>query len=204
MKESMTSTKKKAKKKRKKSRGKAKGSSFERTICKELTTAFAQFGIKTQDAYRSILSGGHKDSFGDISMSSALCKMFPWAIECKWWKNCNVHDLYLPWKKMSKTKARFGGWWLQTIQGAAKCKRAPCCVFKANKAVVLCAVLLGDLKPLQQKKLREQPYTLTLGPRKKKGSLHRILVIPWHKFLSSCIDVELQKKKHWDPKRGRR
>jgi hypothetical protein len=177
-------------------RGRPKGGGFENAICADIVDAFEQFGVTDQDVYRSKQSGGHKSAYGDIGLSSALAKLFPFAPECKWWKNVFLHDLLLPWEKMSKTKARFGGWWLQTLRGAAKCHRMPLLIFKANKATVLCAIPLSDLRAAQQKALREgRPYLFTLAPRRlKQQDLSRILVVPWKRFLRSCVRV--QKEKH--------
>lgn len=183
------------KKKRKGSkRSRPKGNGFENHICKDITTAFEEFGIKMEDAYRSKQSGGHIHAYGDIGMSPALTKLFSFAPECKWHKNVNLHDLLLPWKRMSKTKKRFGGWWIQTLQGAAKCKRAPLCIFKGNKANVLCAVLQNNLTTSQRKYLKRGSYLFPLLPRRIGGGLHRALVIPWSLFLASCIKVQKRKR----------
>jgi hypothetical protein len=172
-------------------RGKAKGSAFERNICKDISSAFK---VEVQEVYRSINSGGHKDAFGDISMSAALAKKFPFSIECKFWKNVNLHDLFLPWAKMPKPKNRFRYWWTQCVRDAAKCGRTPLLVFKANNATVLVAVVMKDLTKEQVKEFRSMPHMISKAPANIKGDLRRIIIVPWPKFLKSEVQIQKGKK----------
>jgi len=174
------------------SSGKRKGSAFEREIICSITKAFR---VPPQEATRSILSGGHEDAFGDITMSSALAKKFPFAIECKFWRQINLHDLFVPWEVMPKSDGRFHHWWLQTIGGALKCGRAPLLVFKANNQPILCAAMLSDLHPEVTKQLRWGPYAFTHGPRRPSGSMHKIIVAPWEDLLKLYAQVQKKGKK---------
>src|SRR6266705_6196598 len=78
------------------------GGTFENFIRKLIIKNFEDFGITPQDAFRSDKSGGHKDSYGDISLSPVLTRMFPWAIECKHWARIDLYQLLVPWSKMGK------------------------------------------------------------------------------------------------------
>ena len=111
---------------------------------RRITTVFAKFGISPTDAFRSILSGGHKESFGDISLSSSLAALFPFAVECKWYKKLDLYKLLLPWDKMGKSNL-FRQWWIQTLEGAEKSKTLyPLLVFKANNKETFCMLYYGD------------------------------------------------------------
>ena len=74
---------KKDKKKKKKGNGHRVGGAFENKVRLLLISTFEQFGIVPTDAFRSAKSGGHKDSYGDISISPALAALFNFAVECK-------------------------------------------------------------------------------------------------------------------------
>ena len=171
--------------------GKTKGSAFEREICRDITKAFSVLGIKTQDAYRSILSGGHKDSFGDISMSSKLARMFPYGPECKTYKSIDLNLLYIPWRKMSKA-SWFKKWWKQTLAGAEKCKRGPLLIFKANQKQILCAVSLSAAEQFEKARLvnsmRSLPH-MVLFHREEE-----IWVCNWQSFLLACVESEKFRK----------
>lgn len=121
-------------------RGKSKGNNFERKVMHEVTKAFQCFGVTHTDAFRSILSGGHKESFGDISLSPALAKLFPFATECKFYKKVDLYQLMEPWEKMGNAN-KFKNWWVQTLEGAEKSKALyPLLIFKGNNKAVMCMI----------------------------------------------------------------
>jgi hypothetical protein len=63
--------------------GHAKGAGFERVIAKLIVKAFKKHGIEQRECWRSVMSGGHEMSSGDLYMSDRLAKLFPFAPECK-------------------------------------------------------------------------------------------------------------------------
>lgn len=126
--------------KKKKARGKKKGNGFETTIRRQITKAFSAHGITDTDAFKSILSGAHKESFGDISLSKALSKLYPYATECKWHRKIDLYNFLTQWEKMVKSN-QLKNWWAQAIEGAAKCKHLyPLLVFKSNNKSTFCII----------------------------------------------------------------
>jgi hypothetical protein len=121
-------------KKKKKNRGHGKGSAFERKIAKDIVKAFKEdFGIKQQDCWRSVLSGGHKMSAGDLRMSAAMEKLFPYAVECKFYKKIKLEN-FLTGNENSKEV----DWLDQTCAGAEKSNGLkPLLVMKANNQKIL-------------------------------------------------------------------
>ena len=138
----------KATKKKKRVSGKRKGNGFERKIKQQILETFAEFGITPQDAFRSILSGGHKESFGDISLSPALAKLFPYALECKHYNRVDLYQLLKPWKKMGKAN-KFKEWWKQACEGAVKSKELyPLLVFRSNGQEIMCMLYSHHFYPV--------------------------------------------------------
>jgi len=136
---------KKKKKKGKKPRGKSKGSANERDVKRLILKAFKPFGITENDAFRSILSGGHQESFGDISLSSGLAKLFPFGVEAKFYRKINLYALFSKWDKII-VSSHFKEWWKQACDGTAKCKHLyPLLVFKGNNQDHLCMVYAHHL-----------------------------------------------------------
>lgn len=128
--------------------GKGKGNGFERKVMKQITKAFKSFGVTDTDAFRSILSGGHKESFSDISVSPALAKFYPYATECKFYKKVDLYHLLDPWGKMGKANL-FKSWWKQAVEGANKSNGSlmPLLVFKSNSREVFCMVYSHHFYP---------------------------------------------------------
>lgn len=93
--------------------GKSKGSGFERSLAKQIVAAFRKFGIVQRDCWRSVLSGGHMISAGDLVMSERLEKLFPFAVEAKFRKK-------ILWSNFLQCKSEEASWLLQAKQGAAK------------------------------------------------------------------------------------
>lgn len=110
--------------------GRAKGSAFEREVAKMIVATFASKGITKEDCYRTPLSGGHvyasKKDPGDLQISAALAKLFPYSVECKSYRS-------LPWEKLvRRTTSIFDKWWEQALRAAEGTKRLPILVFKQN------------------------------------------------------------------------
>lgn len=117
--------------------GHSKGASFERDIAKRIVKAFTKFGIKQSDCWRSVLSGGHEMSSGDLRMSAKMEKLFPFSVECKahkkveWWRFNVEHEFRKPsWKEIQ--------WLQQASDGAKKGKGLqPLLVIKENNRPIL-------------------------------------------------------------------
>lgn len=95
--------------------GKAKGSGFERDIAKAIVKAFAEFGIEQRECWRSVLSGGHEMSAGDLYLSDRLMQLFPWAPEMKSRKKINFRNFFEANEKSEEMK-----WLKQAMEGARK------------------------------------------------------------------------------------
>jgi hypothetical protein len=169
--------------------GRKKGGAFENLICKDIVKAFK---VAPQDCYRSVQSGAHKDSFGDISMSSRLAKRFPFSPELKFYKEIDYSALHLSWKKLNKSCV-FISWWKQTLRGAEKCGRAPILIFKSNNRPVMCIVPMEAI-PLELVKLRTErlPETILRWPM-VNGKRDKVFVTQWLPFLK--FSAELRRKK---------
>src|SRR5207245_294100 len=101
--------------------GKSKGSGFERKVAKLIARAFKKFGIHQRECWRSVLSGGHAISSGDLTFSPRLEKLFPYSVECK-------HVRRIRWERfLIASEDRKKSWpevqWLQQVlEGADKRK----------------------------------------------------------------------------------
>lgn len=187
------------KKKKKKPRGKQKGNGFERKVMSLIVSAFAEFGITPTDAFRSILSGGHKQSFGDISLSSSLAALFPFATECKWHKKVTLYQFLTPYVKMGKS-CKFKLWWEQTLEGSNKSKMLkPLLVFKGNLDSIHCIGYLYDILPLVSKDglshnifdKKKIPIALNYDADKRP-----LVCIPFETLLKLLVKKGLHEKVH--------
>jgi len=116
--------------------GHAKGSAFERKIAKQIVAAFKQHGIEQRDCWRSVLSGGHMISCGDLAVSDRLLQLFPWAVECKFRRRIRWERFLLDPKYRKKTWEE-SKWLVQAIEGAKKRKGlVPLLVVKENHGPV--------------------------------------------------------------------
>lgn len=128
--------------------GKNKGGAFERFIAKAIVKAYRKpFGIEQRECWRSVLSGGHFMSAGDLALSDRLAKLFPWATECKFRKKVKWENI-LAGKKGTEEM----NWIDQAKQGADKRKGLkPLLVIKANhqpiRAFVCDGVAVGGDNP---------------------------------------------------------
>jgi hypothetical protein len=112
--------------------GKGKGSGFEREIAKKIVKSFKKFEIKQRECWRSVLSGGHIISAGDLYMSDRLMKLFPYAVECKFYRRVDWWHFLMPYHKKRKTWKEWQ-WLGQAVEGAAKIKGLkPILIIKAN------------------------------------------------------------------------
>lgn len=71
-----------------------KGSHFERVVAKAVGRLLKPYGIQQSECWRSILSGGHKASHGDLDLSAAALALFPYTVECKFWKSFRPEHLW--------------------------------------------------------------------------------------------------------------
>ena len=99
--------------------GKKKGSAFERTVAKMIAKAFKPFGIHQRECWRSVLSGGHKISSGDLTFSPRLAKLFPYSIECKRYKTISW-ERFLISKQYRKPSWQEWKWIAQAKEGLEK------------------------------------------------------------------------------------
>lgn len=126
-------------KKKRKNRGHGKGSAFERKIAKEIVKAFRHFGVKQNDCWRSVLSGGHQMSAGDLRMSARMEQLFPYCIECKHYKKIQLENFLTGNKKSKEVK-----WLEQTMEGSRKSNGLKAVlVMKANNQKILTFRWLG-------------------------------------------------------------
>lgn len=114
--------------------GHSKGSAFERQIAKDIVKAFKKFGVEQRDCWRSVLSGGHEMSAGDLEMTPKMEALFPNCVECKfhkkieWWRYLAAKTKP-SWKEIQ--------WLEQAREGAKKRKgMAPLLVMKENRGPV--------------------------------------------------------------------
>lgn len=117
--------------KMKKGGGRQKGSGFEREVAKLVIAAFACKGICGEDCYRTPGSGGHKQASktdpGDLVISRRLQKLFPFAVECKFYKAISMDLLMVPNVK----EGVLSSWWAQAVASAGR--RVPLLIFRQNR-----------------------------------------------------------------------
>ena len=126
--------------------GRTKGSGFERHVAGLIIDAFKEYGIQKEDCYRTPLSGGHrfaaKSDPGDLLMTPKLQALFPFVVECKFYKKLNWVDLMNP----VGLKSQFGTWWAQATKAAHELSKPPLLVFKGNRTDVYCMGLSVQIK----------------------------------------------------------
>lgn len=131
-----------AKKRKRGVNGRTKGNGFERQVAKMVVTAFACFGVKTKECYRTPLSGGHLHASqydpGDLVISKRLRKYFPFKVECKFYRNIRLWPLFTNVDKQKKGW-KFKPWLAQTCKGGNG-KLHPMLVFKENNGPVICMI----------------------------------------------------------------
>lgn len=119
--------------------GRNKGNAFERKVAKEVVTAFACFGIKKSDCYRTPLSGGHihakQSDPGDLVISKRLRKYFPFHVEAKHYRNVSLNALFFPIEKQ-KPAWKFKKW-VEQVGRAKRQGLTPVIVFKENLGPIL-------------------------------------------------------------------
>ncbi len=121
--------------------GKKKGSEFERCIAKAIVKAFKSFGVEQRDCWRSVLSGGHFMSSGDLEMTIKMETLFPFSVDCKARKKIHWENFLLENMKSEEMK-----WVEQVLEGVAKRpKLLPLLVLKENncKIVAISQSVLG-------------------------------------------------------------
>lgn len=117
--------------------GKSKGSAFERDVAKKIVQAFRKQGIKQRECWRSVLSGGHKISCGDLNMSPRLERLFPYNVECKFYKKIEFWHFLVPQHHQQKSWVEVQ-WLRQMEQGQTKRPDLePLLVMKQNHGPIL-------------------------------------------------------------------
>ena len=99
--------------------GRNKGSAFEREVAAVIIKTFAGLGIGKEDCYRTPSSGGHrfakKTDPGDLVCSARLQKLWPFAVECKHYK-----EIRLDWLMVPNVKSGLvSNWWKQAVAAAS-------------------------------------------------------------------------------------
>lgn len=129
--------------------GKRKGGAFERQIAKMIVRAFRKYGIKQRECWRSVLSGGHEMSCGDLYLSDRLAKLFPWAVECKYYRKIVWQNYLIP-AAFRKKSWKEWQWWSQA-QAAVDAKPGiglkPLLVLKENNGKIYAMRLDAQLYP---------------------------------------------------------
>jgi hypothetical protein len=114
--------------------GHRKGAAFERHVAKMIVKAFRRYGVKQKECWRSVLSGGHEMSSGDLRMSRRMEKLFPWSVECKFRKKIRWTNLFLYPRITNSAERR---WVAQAGAGADKGTSKPLLVLKENHGPIL-------------------------------------------------------------------
>lgn len=119
--------------------GRAKGNGFERDVA-ALILQHAGKKFTKADCYRTPLSGGHrfareKDP-GDLMMSPALDKRFPFTVECKRYKEIR-YEHFISSKPMSSWQEF--AWLQQAIDATAK-KHSTLLVMQSNRGEIFCVI----------------------------------------------------------------
>ena len=118
--------------------GHAKGAEFERHIAKSIVHAFSEYGIKQRECWRSTLSGGHAMSCGDLYLSDRLAKLFPYAVECKYYRKIDWQNFLFP---SGHRKKSWKEWlWVYQANAAVAAKPelelSPLLVMKENRGPI--------------------------------------------------------------------
>lgn len=128
----------------------AKGGTYENTIIRKLTTAFACIGIHEDDCYRTRNSGASAKQPGDIQLSPRFGKLFKATIECKHYKIVK-YQLGKPLHTQDPSFRLFA-WWKQVEkeqQQAKKIKgltRQGILVFRQNHCPDLVAMTIASFE----------------------------------------------------------
>ncbi len=153
--------------------GRQKGSSFERKVAKLIVATFAQYGITKEDCYRTPGSGGHrfasKKDPGDLVLSPALKKLFPYSVECKHYKELDWTMLLRP----DQRRGHFGTWWRQACKAAQATDTVPLLIFKANRSDIFAMFPHSDM--LNSKHLTPSIRTTMDGVEVRIVRLKRLL-----------------------------
>jgi hypothetical protein len=139
--------------------GHSKGSEFERKIAKDIVKAFKSFGVKQRECWRSVLSGGHAIACGDLEMSERLLQLFPYAIECKFYKKIRWENFLLNNWTSKEMK-----WLLQAKAGADKAS-------KEGYSLQALLVMKANHTPI---------YVMNPSSRN--------ILVPWTKFLKNAVE----------------
>jgi hypothetical protein len=132
--------------------GRNKGKAFERRIAKDILKAFPNF--RPKDCYRTPMSGGHPfaDS-GDLCVSPALQKLFPFVCECKHYRSFSLRDLLPPTKQFSS--------WIWQARGAAvKMDRPWLLIVRGNNTPIYAIVGMEHMRARALAKVLQEGTTV--------------------------------------------
>ena len=118
--------------------GHGKGAQFERDVARMIVHAFRKHGIKQRECWRSTLSGGHAMSCGDLYLSDRLAKLFPWAVECKYYRKIDWQNFLIPPRYRKKSWKEWQ--WVKQANDAVHAKPGiglePLLVMKENRGPI--------------------------------------------------------------------
>lgn len=110
-----------------------KGNGFERDV---VNLFRERFNFEKHECYRTPLSGGHACMMrADVSLTGKAMHLFPFAVECKFYKGWNVGEMASPMTKL------VAGWHTQCVSGAVHSKKTcnhefiPLLICKGNNRV---------------------------------------------------------------------
>lgn len=123
-----------------KPRGKPKGGQYERDIAARIIYAFRKRGITQNDCFRT--SRGSKE--GDLKCGSALARMFPFTIECKFYASVPCLHLLKKVEAMNKSWP-WQKWWKQLEEEVKLTKKPGVLIFRENNGLDLVSVYRHDV-----------------------------------------------------------
>jgi hypothetical protein len=162
----------------------AKGGTYENTIIRKLTTAFARLGIHEDDCYRTRNSGASIKQPGDIQLSPKFGKLFKVIIECKHYKRIK-YQLGKPLDHQDKSFLLLK-WWKQVSkeqkQANKKFKdkaRTAILIFRQNRCPDIVCLKLDDFKKLVLGDLDRFYYSWFIFTKWKKEDIVLVLLDEW-------------------------
>jgi hypothetical protein len=163
-------------------KGHSKGSEFERKIAKEIIKAFRKAGwrhLDQNDCWRSVMSGGHDMSYGDLRLSPEMLQLFPFAIECKHRRKIHLENIFMG-EMVEERK-----WITQACEGTkGKHFLTPVLVMRGNFGRIL--ALVGPLSEVQDNDRAEIYFQEANGPWQ---------MMLWSQFLKRAVNQAKKNKK---------
>lgn len=172
-------------------RSRDKGNNYERRYSKLVIAAFESFGITKRDCYRTPLSGGHPlADAGDLTISDPLWKLFPFAVECKHYKNWNPGVMFRPRKQER-------GWLKQVKASLPRCrpKSIPLLAMSGNATGDYTAIPLSVARRLCPEILKACPRLYFPGGKTKGLTGTRWIMVSSIPFLESVARTAKRRMK---------